>query len=126
MIETYGRAGTQAQVKDPEIVPRRRIEYRGVTLEEMDVDAVIARRPHVAVVDELAHTNVPGSRNQKGYQDVLDLLAAGIHVLTAVNIRHLETLNDAVARITLKRRRRSPAVSPPTPATLAESLGATW
>src|SRR5205085_4239181 len=93
MIETYGRAATEAEVKDLEIVPRRRIEYRGVTLEEMDVDAVIARKPQVAVVDELAHTNVPGSRNQKRYQDVLDLLGAGIHVMTAVNIHHLETRN---------------------------------
>ena len=78
MIETYGRQDTDAQVKDLEIVPRRRIEHRGVTMEELDGDAVIARRPQVAVVDELAHTNVPGSRNEKRYQDVLELLNAGI------------------------------------------------
>lgn len=107
MIETYGRAGTEAQLKDLEIVPRRRIEYRGVTLDEMDVDAVIARHPQVAVVDELAHTNVPGSRNPKRYQDVLDLLGARIHVMTAVNIQHLETLNDAVARVTGVRVRET-------------------
>ena len=107
MIETYGRADTEAQVKDLEIVPRRRIEYRGVALEEMDVDAVIARRPQVAVVDELAHTNVAGSRNQKRYLDVLDLLDAGIHVMTAVNIQHLETLNDAVAKVTGVRVRET-------------------
>ena len=100
MIETYGRADTEAQVKDLEIVPRRAIEYRGVTLDEMDVDAVVARKPQVAVVDELAHTNVPGSRNHNRYEDVRDLLDAGIHVITAVNIQHLETLNDAVARVT--------------------------
>jgi two-component system, OmpR family, sensor histidine kinase KdpD len=99
-VETYGRADTEAQIKDLEVVPRKRIPYRGVTLEEMDVDAVIARRPQVAVVDELAHTNVPGSRHQKRYEDVLDLLNAGIHVMTAVNIQHLESLNDAVGRIT--------------------------
>jgi two-component system sensor histidine kinase KdpD len=107
IIETYGRTDTEAQVKDLEIVPRRRIEYRGVTLEEMDVEAVIARKPQVAVVDELAHTNVPGCRNQKRYQDVLDLLDAGIHVMTAVNIQHLETLNDAVARVTGVRVRET-------------------
>jgi two-component system, OmpR family, sensor histidine kinase KdpD len=107
MIETYGRADTEAQVRDLEIVPRRRIEYRGVTLEEMDVDAVIARKPQIAVVDELAHTNVPGSRNEKRYQDVGQLLDAGIHVMTAVNIQHLETLNDAVAKVTGVRVRET-------------------
>jgi two-component system sensor histidine kinase KdpD len=99
-IETYGRQDTDAQVGDLEIVPRRRIEYRGTTLEELDVDAIIGRRPQVCVVDELAHSNVPGSRNAKRYQDVLELLDAGIHVMTAVNIQHLETLNDAVGRVT--------------------------
>ena len=88
-------------------MPRRKIEYRGVTLEELDVDAVIARHPKVCVVDELAHTNVPGSRNEKRYQDVLDILNAGIHVMTAVNIQHLETLNDAVAKVTGVRVRET-------------------
>jgi two-component system sensor histidine kinase KdpD len=99
-VETYGRRDTEAQVKDLEVVPRRTIEYRGVTLEEMDVEAIVRRAPQVCVVDELAHTNVPGSRREKRYQDVLDLLDAGIHVMTAVNIQHLETLNDAVERAT--------------------------
>lgn len=97
-VETYGRADTEAKIGGLEIIPRQRINYRGVVLEEMDVDAVIARKPEICIVDELAHTNVPGSKNKKRYEDVLDLLAAGIHVMTAVNIQHLETLNDAVAR----------------------------
>lgn len=107
VVETYGRTETEAQVKDLEIVPRRRVEYRGATLEEMDVDAIVRRQPKVCVVDELAHTNVPGSRNTKRYEDVLELLDAGIHVLTAVNIQHLETLNDAVARATGVRVRET-------------------
>ena len=100
IVETYHRAETEAQLGNLESVPRRKIEYRGVTLEELDVDAVIKRRPQVCVVDELAHTDVPGSRNEKRYQDVVELLDAGIHVITAVNIQHLETLNDAVAQVT--------------------------
>jgi two-component system sensor histidine kinase KdpD len=106
-IETYDRKETVAQLKDLEVVPRRRVEYRGVTMEEMDVDAIIARRPQVAVVDELAHSNVPGSKHEKRHQDVLELLDAGIHVLTAVNIQHLETLNDAVAKVTGVRVRET-------------------
>jgi two-component system sensor histidine kinase KdpD len=107
LVETYGRRDTEAQVKDLEIVPRRKVEHRGVTLEEMDVDAIIRRHPEVCVVDELAHTNVPGSRHVKRYEDVLELLEAGIHVMTAVNIQHLETLNDAVARATGVRVRET-------------------
>jgi two-component system, OmpR family, sensor histidine kinase KdpD len=107
VVETYGRTETEAQVKDLEIVPKRRVDYRGTTLDEMDVDAIVQRRPKVVVVDELAHTNVPGSRNQKRFEDVLELLAAGIHVMTAVNIQHLETLNDAVARATGVRVRET-------------------
>ena len=106
-VETYGRRETEAQLKDLEVVPRRNIDYRGVTMEEMDVEAVIGRHPQVCVVDELAHTNVPGSRNDKRYQDVLEILDAGIHVMTAVNIQHLETLNDAVARATNVRVRET-------------------
>jgi len=106
-VETYGRRDTEAQLRDLEVLPRRTIDYRGVTLEEMDVDAVIKRHPQVCVVDELAHTNVPGSRNDKRYQDVLEILEAGIHVMTAVNIQHLETLNDAVARATSVRVRET-------------------
>ena len=106
-VETYGRRDTEAQVKDLEVIPRRRIEYRGVTMEEMDVDAIVQRKPQVCLVDELAHTNVPGSRHAKRYEDVLEILDAGIHVMTAVNIQHLETLNDAVARATGVRVRET-------------------
>jgi two-component system sensor histidine kinase KdpD len=106
-IETYGRRDTEAQLKDLDRIPLRAVEYKNVTLEEMDVDAILARRPQVCVVDELAHTNVPGSRNEKRYEDVLELLNAGIHVMTAVNIQHLETLNDAVARVTGVRVRET-------------------
>src|ERR1051325_1963222 len=92
IVDTHGREETRVLIGDLECVPMRRIEYRGVTLEEMDLDALIARHPAIAIVDELAHTNVPGSRNRKRYQDVLDLLHAGISVITAVNIQHLESL----------------------------------
>jgi two-component system sensor histidine kinase KdpD len=98
LVESHGRAETVARIRDLEIVPQRVIPYRGVNLKEMDVDAIIARHPHTVVVDELAHTNVPGSKNRKRYEDVLELLEAGINVMTAVNIQHLETLNDAVNR----------------------------
>jgi two-component system sensor histidine kinase KdpD len=106
-VETYGRRETDAQVRDLEIVPRRTIDYRGTTLEEMDVDAILRRHPEVVLVDELAHTNVPGARHSKRFEDVLELLDAGIHVITAVNIQHLETLNDAVARATGVRVRET-------------------
>jgi two-component system, OmpR family, sensor histidine kinase KdpD len=99
-VETHGRAETEAQVGDLEVVPRKRIEYRGVVVEEMDLDAVLQRRPAVAVVDEIPHTNVPGSKNRKRHQDVLDLLGAGINVIGALNIQHLESLNDLIARNT--------------------------
>ena len=98
LVESHGRRETEARVRDLEVVPQKIVPYRGVNLKEMDVDAIIARHPHTAIVDELAHTNVPGSRNRKRYEDVLDLLDAGINVMTAVNIQHLETLNDAVNR----------------------------
>jgi two-component system sensor histidine kinase KdpD len=98
LVESHGRTETEARVRDLEIVPQRVIPYRGVNLKEMDVDAIIARHPNTVVVDELAHTNVPGSKNRKRYEDVLELLEAGINVMTAVNIQHLETLNDAVNR----------------------------
>jgi two-component system sensor histidine kinase KdpD len=106
-VETYGRRDTEAQLKDLETIPRRKVEHRGVTLEEMNVDAIIRRRPLICIVDELAHTNVPGSRHDKRYEDVLEILDAGIHVMTAVNIQHLETLNDAVARATGVRVRET-------------------
>lgn len=98
LIETHGRAETAALIRDLEIIPLKEVPYRTVKLYEMDVDAILARHPGTVVVDELAHTNVPGSRNRKRYEDVLELLDAGINVMTAVNIQHLETLNDAVSR----------------------------
>ena len=98
LIETHGRAETAALIGDLEVIPLKEVPYRSVKLFEMDIDAILARRPAVVIVDELAHTNVPGSRNRKRYEDVLELLDAGISVMTAVNIQHLETLNDAVAR----------------------------
>ena len=107
VVETHGREDTKAMIGDLECVPMHRIEYRGVTIEEMDVDAVVARRPAIAIVDELAHTNIPGSKNSKRYQDVLDLLKAGISVITAVNIQHLESLNDVVNRTTGVRVRET-------------------
>lgn len=106
-VEAHGREETAALVGDLERIPVRRIEYRSVTLEEMDVDAALARRPAVAIVDELAHTNVPGSKHRKRYEDVLELLDAGVSVITAVNIQHLESLNDAVARTTGVRVRET-------------------
>jgi two-component system sensor histidine kinase KdpD len=99
-VETHGRAETAALIDGLEIVPYQKVDYRGLFIEEMDVDAVIARRPAIAVVDELAHTNVPGSRNNKRYQDVLDILAAGINVICAFNVQHLESLKDLVERAT--------------------------
>ncbi|AXC14575.1 Osmosensitive K+ channel histidine kinase KdpD [Acidisarcina polymorpha] len=98
LIETHGRADTAALIHDLEIIPEKQIPYRSVVLREMDIDAILKRHPHTVIVDELAHTNVPGSRNRKRYEDVLELLDAGINVMTAVNVQHLETLNDAVAR----------------------------
>src|SRR5215470_14899520 len=99
-VETHGRAETEALVAGLEVVPRRTFEYRGLRVEEMDLEAVIARKPQVALVDEIAHTNVPGSRNAKRYQDVYDLLDAGVNVLSAFNIQHLESLKDMVERAT--------------------------
>jgi two-component system sensor histidine kinase KdpD len=106
-VEAHGRADTLAQVRDLEQVPLRRIEYRGVMLGEMDLEAILTRHPGIAVVDELAHTNAPGSTHQKRYEDVLALLDAGINVITAVNIQHLESLNDVVASTTGVRVRET-------------------
>jgi two-component system sensor histidine kinase KdpD len=106
-VETHGRAETEAKLGDLEIIPHRKIEYRGVVLEEMDLDAILARKPRLCMVDELAHTNAAGSRHEKRYQDVLEILDAGIDVMTAVNIQHLETLNDAVGRVTGVRVRET-------------------
>ena len=96
-VETHARAETQSQIGDMEVVPRQRIEYRGVTLEEMDTEAIVRRRPQVVLVDELAHTNVPGARHRKRWEDVTRLLDEGINVISAVNVQHLESLNDVVA-----------------------------
>jgi two-component system sensor histidine kinase KdpD len=99
-VETYAREDTEALLAGLELVPRHRTEYGGTTLEEMDVDAITQRAPAMVIVDELAHTNAPGSKRPKRYLDVLDLLDAGISVITAVNIQHVESLNDAVAQVT--------------------------
>src|SRR6266700_1777335 len=106
-VETHGRPMTQAQLGDLEVTPRKKISYRGVTLEEMDTEAIIARHPKVALIDELAHTNVPGSKHPKRYQDVEEILDAGINVITTLNIQHLESLNDLVASITGVRVRET-------------------
>src|SRR5271154_3119626 len=98
--EAHGRPQTSALLDGLETIPRTRLEYRGSTFEEMNLDAVLARRPEIALVDEFAHTNVPGSRNEKRWQDVEELLDAGIDVISAVNIQHLESLNDVVEKIT--------------------------
>ena len=99
-VETHGRQKTADQVGDLEVVPRAKVGYRGAPFEELDVDAILARRPQVALVDELAHTNVPGSRNEKRWQDVEELLDAGISVISTLNVQHLESLNDVVEQIT--------------------------
>lgn len=106
-VETHGRAETEALVRGLEMVPRKRLDYRGQVVEEMDLDAVIARRPRIALVDELAHTNAAGSRHPKRYLDVEELLSHGIDVYTAVNIQHIESLNDVVAQITHVRVRET-------------------
>ncbi|WP_370453369.1 sensor histidine kinase [Geodermatophilus marinus] len=100
LVETHGRARTAEQLEGLEVLPRTQVTHRGVTLTELDVDAVLRRHPEVVVVDELAHTNAPGSKNPKRWQDVEEILDAGIHVLTTVNIQHLESLNDVVEQIT--------------------------
>src|ERR1700719_3389849 len=107
VVETHGRKETQALLEGLEVIPRRRIEYKGQGLEEMDLDAVIARHPQIVLVDELAHTSAPGSRHPKRYLDVEELLNHGINVYTAVNIQHIESLNDVVAQITHVRVRET-------------------
>ena len=116
-VETHGRRNTAAMLEGLETVPRRRMTHRGADFEEMDVDAVLRRAPTVALVDELAHTNVPGSRNEKRWQDVEELLEAGIDVITTVNIQHLESVNDVVEKITGSHNARpspTPSCAPPT------------
>ncbi|MDE2329927.1 MAG: sensor histidine kinase KdpD, partial [Bradyrhizobium sp.] len=106
-VETHGRTETEALLQGLEIVPRKRVSYKDQILEEMDLDALIARRPQIALVDELAHSNAPGSRHPKRYLDVEELLSRGIDVYTAVNIQHIESLNDVVAQITHVRVRET-------------------
>src|SRR5690349_85261 len=106
-VETHGRKETQALLEGFEVVPRKRLEYRGQSLDEMDLDAIIARHPQIVLVDELAHTNAPGSRHPKRYLDVEELLRHGIDVYTTVNIQHIESLNDVVAQITHVRVRET-------------------
>ncbi len=109
VVETHGRVETAEQLGDLERVPARLIEYHGVTLQEMDLEGILARKPTICLVDELAHTNAPGSKNPKRYQDVEELIRAGIHVITTVNVQHLESLYDQVERLTsVKVKERLP------------------
>ena len=107
IVETHGRAETEAMLRGHEVVPRHSVEYQGRTLAEMDLDAILARKPALALIDELAHTNAPGSRHPKRYQDIDELLAAGIDVFTTLNIQHIESLNDVVASFTRVRVRET-------------------
>jgi two-component system, OmpR family, sensor histidine kinase KdpD len=108
-VETHGRKDTERLIEGLEVVARKRVEYKGHVLEEMDLDAILERKPEVVLIDELAHTNVPGSRNPKRYQDVQDVLAAGVHVITTLNIQHLESLYDTVEKhVHVKVRERLP------------------
>jgi len=100
LVQTYGRPHTAEMLEGLEVAPVRRFDYRGTSFDEMDTDAIAARKPEVVLVDELAHTNIPGSRRAKRWEDVLDLLAEGIPVITTVNVQHLESLNDVIASIT--------------------------
>jgi two-component system, OmpR family, sensor histidine kinase KdpD len=99
-VDTHGRAETAALLERLDVLPRHPMEYRGTTLHEFDLDAALARHPTLILVDELAHTNAPGARHAKRWQDVEELLAAGIHVYTTLNVQHVESLNDVVAQIT--------------------------
>ncbi len=107
VVETHGRAETRAMVETLELIPRRKLDYKGHVIEEMDLDAILARHPQLALVDELAHTNVEGNRHPKRYLDVKELLAAGIDVFSTMNVQHLESLNDVVAQITQVRVRET-------------------
>ncbi len=99
-VESHGRAETDAQIGDLEIIPRKKVVYNKVAMEEMDTEAIIARKPDTVLIDELAHTNVPGSKNKKRYQDIEEILCSGIHVVTTLNIQHIESLNDVMRQIT--------------------------
>lgn len=109
LVETHGRIETEILLKGLDVIPRRKIAYRGIEIDEMDLDGVLARSPSVVLIDELAHTNAPGSRNSKRYQDVEEILASGIHVISTLNIQHLESLYETVERATgVKVRERIP------------------
>jgi len=109
LVETHGRMETAKLIEGLEVIPRFLQQHRGIIVEEMDVDAILRRKPQVALVDELAHSNVPGSRNAKRYEDVQDLLSAGIHVITTMNVQHLESLYDTVEKaVGVKVRERLP------------------
>src|SRR5215469_10003574 len=101
VVETHGRKGIQELASQLEAVPRRKIEYKGTLFEEMDVDAIVARRPKVVLLDELAHTNIPGSKHRKRYEDVQEILAAKIDVLSTLNIQHMESIAPTVHAITV-------------------------
>lgn len=109
LVETHGRSETEALLTGLELIPRRKITYRGIEIEEMDLDAILLRHPSVVLVDELAHTNLPGSKNAKRYQDVEEIISAGIHVISTLNIQHLESLYETIERVTgVKVRERIP------------------
>src|ERR1700750_2159687 len=107
VVETHGRAETEALLQGLEVIPRRQVEYKGHLLAEMDLDAILKRRPQLVLVDELAHTNAPAGRHPKRYLDVEEIIAAGIDVFATLNIQHLESLNDVVAKITRIRVRET-------------------
>ena len=117
LLETHGRAETEEAAAGLEAVPRRRVAYRGVALEELDLPGILARAPELCLIDELAHTNAPGLEHPKRYEDIADVLAAGIDVFSTVNVQHLESLNDQVAELTGVRVRetvRTPSSAAPT------------
>jgi two-component system sensor histidine kinase KdpD len=108
-IETHGRKETQALIEGLPVIPRREVFYKGKLLEELDVQAILLLHPEIVIIDELAHTNIPGSKNEKRWQDVLDVLEAGIDVISAVNIQHIESINEDVKEITgIEVRERIP------------------
>lgn len=109
LVETHNRKETAALIRGLEVIPKRKIEYKGKTLEEMDAAAIIERKPDLVIIDELAHTNIPGSKNEKRYMDVEDILREGVNVLSAVNIQHIESVHDIVQQVTgVKVRERIP------------------
>ena len=111
IVETHGRAETETQLAGLEVIPRRQVAYKGRVLREMDLDAILTRRPALVLVDELAHSNAEGSRHPKRFLDVEELLASGIDVYSTMNVQHIESLNDVVARITRNSRARRDTVS---------------